>query len=85
MKCHSGYCLTCDKEIAPVVNGKRRPGNQYTEVFLDWSNGSRMRTAVCVDCAKANIWTADRSEMTKAIQEAWDAQGGTYDKAVVLV
>jgi hypothetical protein len=89
MKCEFGYCMLCEKEIAPPCGhcGSRKPGSQYTEVEVQWSNGSIMKIAVCVDCAVKNAHAADvaKDGLTKAHQAHWEKQGGTYDKAVVIV
>lgn len=87
MKCEFGYCLVCEKEIAPKCGSceARRPGGQYTEVQLNWSNGSRMNVAVCLDCSKDKVWVADKVAMTQAHFDAWDKCAGQYDREVVIV
>lgn len=87
MKCKKGLCLICEKEIAtPCSHCQKSWTNteHYTEVQLSWTNGSKMATAVCVDCSKGPVWTANRDEMTQAIWNEWDRLGATYDKAVKL-
>lgn len=85
LRCEFGYCINCDKEIAPKdESGKRRTGAEYTEVMIPWTNGSRMQMACCVACSKGPIWKADKMEMTKAVWAAWDKEGGTYDKEIVI-
>lgn len=87
MKCERGRCLVCEKEIAKKCSGCDAMTNtqDYTEIELNWSNGSRMRMAVCINCSKDKIWKADKTEMTHAIWDAWDKENGKYDKEVVLV
>lgn len=87
MKCEYGYCLVCEKEIAKSCGtcSTRKPTNDYTEIQLLWSNGSKMATAVCIDCAKGPVWKADKPGMTKAIWDAWDKMNHTYDKEIVIV
>jgi hypothetical protein len=87
MRCEWGYCLVCDKVLAEDCAGcGRKKTNQfYTEVQLPWSNGSRMNVAVCTDCAQEKVFKADKTEMTKAIWDAWDRQGGHYSKEIILV
>lgn len=88
MKCEYGYCLNCEKEIVPSCagcNGRQKPNEHYTEIELSWSNGSRMKTAVCIDCAHGPIWAADKQELTQAVWDAWDKSSQTYDKEVVIV
>lgn len=88
MRCEYGYCLICDKEIAKKCETceTRKPTDDYTEVQLQWSNGSKMNTAVCVECAtQGRVHSADRMEMTKAVWKAWERQGGSYDPTVTLV
>jgi hypothetical protein len=87
MKCEFGYCLVCEKEIARKCGecSSKTPTGEYTEVTLNWSNGSKMQTAVCIECAPEKIWKADKREMTQAIWDAWDKAGAKYDKGVTLV
>ena len=89
MKCEYGFCSVCEKEIAKRCNdcGSRKPGNEYTEVEVEWSNGSKMKIAVCVTCATTHVWTTPEAKagLTKAHQDYWDKAKGTYDKAVVIV
>lgn len=84
-----GYCMICHKEIAPKCGdcSTRKPGSQYTEVTLDWSNGSHMPVAVCLDCASQNRHTtADaKRRITEAHQNHWTEKGGTFDKEIVIV
>lgn len=87
MKCEFGYCSICEKEIAPMVDGTRHLGSQYTEVEMKWSNGSKMQVAVCTDCAAANAHATAHAKagITHAHWDVWDKQQGTYDKEVILV
>lgn len=89
MKCEFGFCMLCEKEIAPPCGhcNTRKPGSQYTEVEVAWSNGSKMKVAVCVDCAVKNAHASPEAKegITKAHWNHWDAQGGDYDEAVVIV
>lgn len=88
MKCEYGYCLNCEKEIVPICptcKTARAPNENYTEVELKWSNGAKMKTAVCIQCAKGPIWKADRKSLTQAVWDAWDKSNGDYSKEVVLV
>lgn len=84
-----GFCMICQKEIAPKCNdcGTRKPAGQYTEVAMQWSNGSQMQVAVCLDCAKDNKHTTAHAKqlITKAHQDHWKEQGGQFDPAVILV
>lgn len=87
MKCEYGLCLVCEKEIAKPCGecGVKKPTNDYTEVELTWSNGSKMATAVCTECAPERVWKADKDEMTKAVWAAWDKLKHPYSKEIVLV
>ena len=87
MKCERGLCLVCEKEIAKTCSacGAFSNTKDYVEVELTWSNKARMAVPVCTDCSKEKVWKSDKKEMTKAIWDAWDKQGGKYDKAVVIV
>lgn len=87
MKAEFGFCSICEKETAPVQNGVRRKSEQYTEVEVEWSNKSRMKIGVCVDCAVGNKHGTAyaKSGLTEAHQKYWDDMGHSYDKAVVIV
>lgn len=90
MRCEFGYCIVCDKEIAskcPHCNSGKQPNGHYTEIEVQWSNGSRMRLAMCKDCAGSHAWATEQAkkDITQAHWDAWDKMGGTYDKAVVVV
>lgn len=84
-----GFCMVCGKEICPACRecGTRKPGSQYTEVTMDWSNGSKMQVGVCVDCAVANKHTTAhaKAKITEAHQKHWEEKGGQFDKGIVLV
>jgi len=85
MKCEFGYCTVCEKVIAS--GEPKRPTQDYTEVQMEWSNGSKMKIAVCVDCAKTHRWATPEAKdgITKAHWDAWDKQNALYDRAVTLV
>jgi hypothetical protein len=83
------FCAVCDKEIAtscPSCNHKKANG-EYTEVQMEWSNGSKMTVAVCVSCAASHAWATPEAKegITKAHWAAWDKAGGKYSREVVLV
>lgn len=87
MRCEYGFCIVCDKEIAkacPTCNTKT-PNDQYSEVELTWSNGSKMKTAVCAECAPEKIWKADKEKLTQAIWDSWDKIHAIYPKEVKIV
>lgn len=88
MRCEFGFCLSCDKEIAPQCDGctGRRPNEHYTEVTLPLSNGSKMNVGVCTGCAEHTIWKADKKALMDAVKAAWDkTPGAVYDKDVSFV
>lgn len=87
MTCEKGRCICCGTQIARPCRdcGSFTNLSEYTEVLLDWSNGSKMSTAVCVACARGPIWKADKKQLTEAIWNAWDKMGHIYDKEVVIV
>lgn len=89
MRCEFGYCMVCDKEIAKTCTtcGNRGKTSEYTEVEIQWSNGSKMQIAVCVSCATSHAWTTPQAKVaiTQAHWDAWDKTGGKYDKEVVVV
>jgi len=84
-----GFCMICDKEIAPKCQScdVRRPTDQFSEVQVTWSNGAKMRIAICSDCSVKNSHTTayGKNKITAAHQKHWDETGGTYDKAVFIV
>lgn len=89
MKCEFGYCSVCEKDISqkcPSCEAKR-PGPEYTEVQVEWSNGSKMQIAVCLDCALSHLWSTSEAKrgLTEEHWAYWDKKGQMYDKAVVIV
>lgn len=87
MRAEFGYCLVCEKEIAKPCQtcGTRKAGQDYNEVQVQWSNGSKMQIAVCLDCAKKAFTPEEKKAMTQAHFDAWSKLGGTFDKGVVIV
>lgn len=87
MRAEFGYCLSCEKEIAKPCQtcGTRKAGGEYNEIQVQWSNGSKMQIAVCLDCAKKTFTEEEKKQMTEAHFKAWDSLGGKYDKGVVIV
>lgn len=89
MRAEFGYCMICDKEIAKKCDScdAKIKTPDYTEVQVEWSNGSKMKIGVCVDCATNHKWATP--EAKKGIMQThwdyWDKKGGAYDKEVVLV
>lgn len=83
-----GVCLVCGKKIRDQCSGceATKPNAHYTEVEVAWTNGSKMKVAVCLDCAKNATWATPEGK--KAITEwhwaFWDKQGGKYDKEIVI-
>lgn len=72
MKCEFGFCINCEKEIssACVQCGTRRINDQYTEVALPMTNGSKMVVGVCLDCAD-KVFHADKNALMDAVKSAW--------------
>lgn len=87
MSAEFGFCAICNKEIAKACAacGVRKVGGDYTEVQVQWSNGSKMNIAVCLDCSKKPIGDAEKKTVTEAHFAAWERRGGIFDKGVVLV
>lgn len=89
MRAEYGYCMICDKEIAKKCSGcdAKVKTNDYTEVEVQWTSGAKMKIGVCIDCAKNHTWATPEAKkgITKAHWDAWDKQGGKYDKEIVLV
>ncbi len=72
MKCEYGQCLLCEKDlmVSCASCGHKKPGNNYTEVFLELNNGSKMPIASCLDC-KDKIYQADKALVMKAVRDGW--------------
>lgn len=72
MKSEYGLCHLCEKDLmvsCPTCNHKK-PGNNYTEVYLTLTNSSQMPVAVCLGC-KDKIFNADKKEVMAAVREGW--------------
>lgn len=78
-----GYCIIDDK---PLLKDGRLT-DEYTEVEVKWSNQSKMKIALCKDCATGHKW--DTPEGKKQITDwhhlYWEMHGGKVDKEVVIV
>ncbi len=87
MKAEFGYCLVCEKEIAKACPscGAKKAGSDYTEREVEWSNKSKMKIAVCLECAKRSFTPEEKKAMTMAHFDAWDKRGGKYNPEVVIV
>lgn len=84
-----GLCVICAKDIAPKCGecGTRKFGSQYTEVVMEWSNGSKMPVGVCLDCAKDNkhMTAHVKQQVTQDHHDYWEKQGQPRDKGIILV
>lgn len=84
-----GYCVTCEKAIHAACGscGAKKFSRDFTEVTVQWSNGSKMPIGICTECAAGNKWNTPEAlaGITKAHWDYWDKTGGKYDKAVTLV
>ena len=81
-----GYCMICNAKTHTQCGtcGTKKFNDQHTEVEVKWSNGSKMRVGVCVDCAKNNLH--DLSENKKKIGDAHhDHWQGKSDRSVTIV
>lgn len=75
MKSEYGLCILCEKDLmitCPTCNHKK-PGNNYTEVTLDLTNGSKMPIAVCLDC-KDKVFHADMKALMAAVRAGWSKE-----------
>lgn len=75
MKAEYGLCLHCEKELmqtCPTCSHKK-PGNNYTEVLLNLTTGSKMAVATCLDC-KDKIFNADKKEIMAAVRKGWSKE-----------
>ena len=75
MRCEFGTCLHCEKPVMDVCKecGTKRPNGQYTEVFVNLSNKSKMALAVCLDCT-GKIYQADKKEVMRAVRDGWSRE-----------
>ncbi len=89
MRGEFGYCVVCDKEIAKQCESctHKKPTRDYSEVQVEWSNGSKMKVAVCVSCASSHAWATEEGKriITQAHWDVWESRGGKYDKEIVIV
>lgn len=72
MKSGFGLCLICEKNLMVTCPtcGHKKFGNEYTEVLLDLTNGSKMPIAVCLGC-KDKVHQHDKVEIMKAVRQGW--------------
>lgn len=84
-----GYCVTCEKQIhnACPTCGSKSFSKEFTEVVVQWSNGSKMPIGICTECSTGNKWITPEAKagIAKAHFDYWDKTGGRYDKEVVIV
>lgn len=89
MRCEFGYCMVCDREIAKTCTacGAKSKTSEYTEVQVEWSNGSKMQIAICISCATRHAFATPEAKagITRAHWDAWNKTGGKYDKEIVVV
>ena len=89
MRAEFGYCIICDKETAKQCSScnNRAANEHYTEVEVEWSNGSKMRIGVCKDCATSHKWATPEAKkgITEAHWKIWDDRHETYSKEIVVV
>lgn len=80
MRCEYGFCLLCEKDVMVSCGtcGHKKHGNNYTEVLLDLSNGSKMPIAVCLEC-KDKVSHADKSDIMKAVRAGWQKELDAMD------
>lgn len=72
MKSEFGLCLLCEKDLmvtCPTCSHKK-PGNNYTEVTVDLTNGSKMPIATCLDC-KDKVHLAEKKLIMQAVRQGW--------------
>lgn len=88
MPCELGYCTICGKKIHTECAscGTKKLTDQYTEVEVEWTNGSKMRVGVCVECAVKNAHHEPhhKKTITKAHHDRWEKHGGKFDKEIVV-
>lgn len=88
MRAEFGHCLICDKETATTCGAcsHKRPNADYTQVEVQWSNGSKMPIGVCTTCAASGAWSTPEAKqaITQAHWDIWEKTGGHYDKEVVI-
>lgn len=72
MICEYGKCLLCEKDLfntCPTCAHKTA-GNEYTEVEVPMTNGSRMKLATCLGC-KDKVFQADPQAIMQAVRNGW--------------
>lgn len=72
MKAQYGLCIVCEKDLMITCGacGTKKKGNDYTEVTMDLSNGSRMPIAVCLE-HKDSIFKEDKKQIMDAVKAGW--------------
>lgn len=75
--------MICDKPL--ITDGKLN--GEYTEVEVQWSNGSKMRIAVCKKCATDGTWATDsgKDTITDWHHVYWERSGVAVDREIVIV
>lgn len=72
MKSEYGLCLICEKDLmkACPTCAHKTPTNDYTEVLVDLTNGSKMPLAVCLHC-KDKVHTSDKKQIMASVRQGW--------------
>lgn len=82
------YCMLCDAKthVECGACGYKKPNDQYTQVEVQWTNGSKMQIGICVGCAIKNVHAAPENKtlITKLHQDEWDRLGHKYDREIVI-
>lgn len=75
MKCEYGLCLNCEKDLLRTCSscGSKQKSNDYTEVLLNLTNGSKMPIAVCLDC-KDTVFQGDKKQIMDAVRKGWSKE-----------
>lgn len=83
MKYTPGFCMFCDQSL---IDGGRLNGH-YSEVEVQWSNGSKMKIGICKDDAEKHAWTTEEGKkiITDWHHTYWKNQGATMDEKIVIV
>lgn len=82
------YCMLCGNKTHIECGhcGHVRVNDQYTQVEVQWTNGSKMMIGLCVDCANKNAHQDPqiKAKITELHQAEWDRAGHRFDREVVI-
>lgn len=85
----AGACMVCDKDLRTSCGhcNSKKLTDQYTEVEVEWTNGAKMKIAMCVPCALKNAHAVpeNKTKIANAHHDHWAEMGALSDRMVTLV